>query len=247
MLSELTADQITAETDRRGAALANAIDPDRRAAALAEILEPFQPGAMYAYVPKREGIDPATRKFIAEEDQQAAFKLFHLEEFVMKAEPVVRAIAEREKQPPTAEDSLLQRSGRAGVSLTDHLLLQVADELRVARLSAYVQITPAPDQWAAWQTAAADPTEAYNSTLIRLMDAAHLTAFAGPKPENAEDLKAAQLLRKAIIETRESRVSGSTRKALERLADAKRQVTKAKMLHKIEPANPSHPGAAKER
>jgi hypothetical protein len=246
-MTDMTADQILAEIDNRSAALSTALDPERRKAALTEILKPFQAGEMYAYVPKREGIDPATRKFTDEEDAQAGIRLYHLERFVMHAEPVARAMAEREKESPTAEAAVLMRSNRVGLSMTDGLLVQIADELRAQRLSGFVQGAPATEQFAAWQDAAADPTEARNNTMVRMLEAAHLHGFSGPKPETPEDLKAAQLLRKAIIDARESRVPESTRKLLARIGEAKRQITKAKMLHKIEPANPSHPGAVKER
>jgi hypothetical protein len=246
-MAEASADQLVAELDARSGALTRAVDPERRKAALAEILQPFQPGEMYAYVPGKEGIDPATKRFIEEEDEQAAFKLFHLEEFVEKAEPVARWLVEQEKEPPTAEAAVLTRAKRAGLSLTDSLLVRIDDELRTQRLTGFVNGAPANEQYVAWQEAVSDPIEARNNTMIRLLEAAHLGGFSGPKPETPEDLKAAQLLRKAILEVREARVGASTRKLLARIAEAKKQITKAKMLHKLAAANPDHPGAVKER
>src|SRR5258706_13992909 len=112
----ISPDEMLHQLDTLSGDLTTALDPERRKAALDEILKPFQEGGPYFYVSRKEGIDPATKTFTQEENQQAAFKLFHLEDFTRKAEPAAQALEAREKLPPTAEECCRVRGRLVGLS-----------------------------------------------------------------------------------------------------------------------------------
>jgi hypothetical protein len=216
------------------------LDPQRRQTALDAVLQPFKPGGPYAYVPAKEGRIPAEKRWKAQEDRRAGHAVYGVDRTVMDYEPTIAARKQAARRPPRAEQNVRQRAGLVGLDLQTAELVNIREGLDELRWTPRLQNARPSRVLAEYQRALQDPTEAENTTIIRLVEELHGDGWAGTDPEEAELPKAMELQR-AIAAAQTARIPADIHNIEALIAQAKAETQRVKTLRHITPMNPAIP------
>ena len=210
-----------------------AVDPERRDTEAQRIIADLLD--KYPFLPETEQ-QRARQKYIAEQDRIAGERLHQLITLIREDLDIFAVVQAHSKLPPTALQVFEQRYG----SSTRDQALQVGllEEARIARYTrelAGARPTTVLDAYAAAVNNGSDDAD----SVIRFIEERLPRTWEGA-PRAPEDAVAVQQLARAIAKQQEARVAQTPGLTAwgEALAAARKAVTAARDLHRVQPRPP---------
>jgi hypothetical protein len=166
-----------------------------------------------------------------EHDDRACESLYRVGSLVNDIEPMLRAEMEANQEPPPAIAVYVATQSiksEPNIPRSDRIQLEIADELRVARVSRELS-TLTPSAMLAQYEKALAVTNTDTNAIIRVIEAWHYPNWTGVLPTSADtnELTAVNRLHRRIKQARESRVPEDLKEARKILDRASRLMQKA--------------------